>query len=91
MDDDENSSSNVESIDWSKCFICQEFRNDEVLIEPKNKKPNQKRDGLKTLAEQIRRFDEINEIPEYCEKVKGLNEKYLKDSCAKYHKIQFKI
>ena len=59
MDDDENSSSNVESIDWSKCFICQEFKNDEVLIEPKNKKPNQERDGLKTLAEQIRRFDEI--------------------------------
>ena len=80
MNDDENSSSNVESIDWSKCFICQEFKNYEVLIEPKNKKSIQERDDLKTLAEQIRKFNEINEIPKYCEKVKGLNKKCLKDN-----------
>ena len=35
MDCDENSSEYGETIDWSKCFICQEFESDKVLVNPK--------------------------------------------------------
>ena len=85
MDCGENSSANGDSIDWSKCFICQEFKSDS-LLDPENIKANQERDGLKTLAQKIKNFEVINEIPNNFVRVKGLNEKCLKDNHAKYHR-----
>ena len=85
MDCNEISSENDVPFDWNKCFICQEFIPDDALVNPEKQLPHQKRDGLKTLAEQIEKFNVINEIPNHCVRVRGLDEQCLKTNHAKYH------
>ena len=74
---------------WERCFICQVITQESLMCPATNSRQSDKSLGYRSIAEQLKKFEEIGELPVSIQSrihsVGNLAEKLLENE-AKFHK-----